>query len=111
MTVRDEDVKELAAMFEGVTEATEAGVRYFLIPGLLMPPGRTPERVDALLCPSPRDGYPSRLFLAQQVAGGRGANWNSCIRILERNWHALSWRVNPELRLAQMVAAHLEAFR
>ena len=112
MNGTDEQVDELTRLFPDVEEAVEGGVRYFLIPSLRLPPGRTPEQVDALLCPSPRDGYPSRLFLAQPVVGGRGSNWNSSnVRILERNWFAVSWRVNPNLRLAQMVAAHLEAFR
>ena len=112
MNTADEQLDELTRLFPDVEEAVEDGVRYFLILGFRLPPGRIPEQVDALLCPSPRDGYPSRLFLAQPVMGGRGSNWNSAnVRILERNWFALSWRVNPTLRLAQMVAAHLEAFR
>ena len=33
------------------------------------------------------------------------------VRIAERNWHAYSWKTSPNLRLAQMVAAHLRALR
>lgn len=107
-----DQVRELKHLCPEVKKAVEAGVTYFLLPGLAMPEGRSPAQVDALLCPTTRDGYPSRLFVAEQVAGGHGTNWNaSNVRILERNWFAVSWRVNPNLRLAQMVAAHLEAFR
>lgn len=111
MAFSEQDVRELTETFPYAVEASEGGVRYFLLPSLGMPEGREPSRVDALLCPTARDGYPSRLFLAQQVHGGCGSNWNASVRILERNWYALSWRVNPNLRLIQMVAAHLEAFR
>lgn len=111
MSFSEQEVRELTDMFPGAEEASEGGVHYFLLPSLGMPEGREPSQVDALLCPTARDGYPSRLFLAQQVHGGRGSNWNASVRILERNWYALSWRVNPNLRLVQMVAAHLEAFR
>lgn len=111
MSIAEEQVRELTDAFPGAQEAREGGVRYFLLPALSMPEGRQPSRVDALLCPTARDGYPSRLFLAEQIHGGRGSNWNASVRILERNWYALSWRVNSNLRLVQMVAAHLEAFR
>ena len=107
-----DQVEELVRLFPGVQEATEAGITYFLIPSLSMPAGRTPEQLDVLLCPAGRDGYPSRLFLAQRVEGGPARNWNaSHVRILERNWHAVSWRVRPGLRLAQQLPAHLDAFR
>jgi hypothetical protein len=113
MSFPDDQVRELVRLFPGVQQAGEGGLTYFLIPALQMPPERVPECTDALLCPMERDGYPSRLFFAQQITGGGpGTNWNANnVRILERNWFAVSWRVNPNLRLAQMIPAHLEAFR
>lgn len=112
MATIDEQIRELLRHHPDAEEGTEAGVRYFLIPGLRLPDGCTPDRAAALLCPTARDGYPSRLFLEKRVSCRTARNWNvSNVRILERNWFAVSWRVNPNLRLAQMVAAHLEAFR
>jgi hypothetical protein len=112
MTFSDDEVQELAGLHPGVRRSTEAGITYFLIPNLELPPGHTPATTDALLCPTARDGYESRLFLATMLSGGRGTNWNATqVRILERNWFAVSWKVRAGLRLAQMVRAHLDAFR
>jgi hypothetical protein len=109
----DEQAEELKKLFPGTMQYQEAGVYYFLIPQLILPKGCKPERADALLCPQSRDGYPSRLFFAEKIESGRSRNWNcSSARIIERNWHAFSWKVNkPELRLAQLVLAHLGALR
>ena len=62
------------------------------------PPGRVqPRRRDALLCPTARDGYASRLFFAERVESGADSNWNANgVRIVERNWHAYTWKTNPE---------------
>lgn len=106
------ELEELLELCPEALESEEAGVTFYLLPQLEMPIGRSPARVDALLCPSARDGYSSRLFLAEQVsAGTKTLNWNRQIRVLERNWFAVSWRTPSGLRLAQMVAIHLEAFR
>ena len=113
MAISDDEVRELLRQYPEVQAGTEAGVTYYFIPGLRLPEECAPDRLDALLCPTSRDGYPSRLFLGQAVTCPNARNWNaSNVRILERNWFAVSWRVNtPNLRLAQLLAAHLEAFR
>jgi hypothetical protein len=107
----EDEVAELLAVFPRAQKGVEGGVTYFLIPEIAVSaPGGT--TADALLCPSSRDGYASRLFLSKPLATGRAKNLNaSNVRILERNWHAVSWRVRGGLRLLQMVAAHLDAFR
>lgn len=107
VSLPDDQVRELARLFPGVQQADEGGVTFFLIPQLSLPAGCTPERVDALLCPTARDGYPSRLFLSEQV---RSRSWSTA-RILERNWYTVSWRIREGLRPAQMVLAHLDAFK
>jgi hypothetical protein len=111
MDFPDDEVQEMVSLYPGVRRGIEAGVTYFLIPDLALPAGRSPASTDALFCPSERDGYPSRLFLATAVTGGPGTNWNGNVRVFERNWFAVSWRIRPGLRLAQMVRAHLDAFR
>ncbi|SRR5258708_11092599 len=111
MNFPDDEVQELVRLYPGIRRGVEAGVTYFLIPDLALPAGRSPETTDALFCPSERDGYHSRLFLATTVTGGRSTNWNGNVRVFERNWFAVSWRIRLGLRLAQMVRAHLDAFR
>lgn len=106
-----EQLEELLRPYPGVHEAQEGGVTFYLLPSLAMPEGCQPATVDALLCPVPRDGYESRLFLATRVTCAVGQNWNSEVRLFERTWHAASWRTRAGLRLAQMVSAHLDAFR
>ena len=114
MSFSTDQVAELKNLCPEVSEVKEADYTYVLLPGLNLPEGCSPARTDALLCPSPREGYVSRLFFSEKVKPGSGPepNWNSNgVRIAGRNWHAYSWRTSPNLRLVQMVAAHLRALR
>ena len=112
MTFPDDQVGELKRLCPTVQQCDEGGRTYLLLPGLALPEGCSPTTTDALLCPTERDGYPSRLFLADRVKSRTPLNWNANgVRILERNWHGYSWKVNPDLRLAQIIAAHLRALR
>ncbi len=107
-----DQIEELKILADGVASAEEGGFAYLLLPSLQLPPGCSPEKVDALLCPVPRDGYPSRLFFAQQITSREQRNWNvTGVRILEGNWYAFSWIVPAGLRLAQLVGAHLKGLR
>ena len=45
----------------------EGGITFISLEGLRLPQGCDPPACDALLCPAPRDGYPSRLFLSVKV--------------------------------------------
>lgn len=111
MTFPADQIEELKRLFPGAAGAEEGGCAYFLIPAAILPAGCSPAATDLLLCPGARDGYPSRLFLGERVQCPKKLNWNATgVRILERNWHAFSWKVNRAgLRLAQLVAAHLGA--
>ena len=110
-------VKELAVFCEGARRHEEAGFTYFFLPQLRLPEGCEPAAVDALLCPMPRDGYTSRLFFASQPkplqkVNPTALNWNAnSVRILERNWHAHSWRTPTGLTLLQMLAIHLKSLQ
>lgn len=105
-------VEELKQIYGEVQTAREGGRLFFFIPAMAMPPGCKPEAVDVLLCPSERDGYPSRLFFAERVQGPGTRNWNTEARILERRWFAYSWKVpQSDLRPAQLIQAHLRSFR
>ena len=119
MAAIDDQVCELARAFPDARAAPEGGVTFYLLPSVTLPAHCQPRTVDLLLCPSQRDGYETRLFLSQQVQRPphpdekKRHNWNGHARILERNWHALSWQIPGVLRmrLLQMVLCHLEAFQ
>ena len=115
MTFPDDQIKELKALAHDISMADEGGVTYLLLPQCVLPEGCEPSVVDLLLCPTPRDGYPSRLFLSKQVTHkGKGQNWNpkSSVVILGREWWAVSWKINhANDRLISKVASHIEAFK
>lgn len=105
-----EALSEIEAICQGAAAMSEVGLDYIFLPGLKLPPGRTPASCDALLCLSPREGYPTRLFLSVQLTD-RGNNWNT-FRILDRTWYSWSWNyVAASERPAQILAQHLRALR
>jgi hypothetical protein len=111
MDFPQEQIAELKGLAPEVGSCEEGGTTFFLIRPLVLPDGCTPAAVDALLCPSTRDGYNSRLYFSERIVSKAPLNWNGNIRIAERNWFAFSWRTPAGLRLAQMVAEHIRAFR
>jgi hypothetical protein len=112
MSLPKDQIAEVKQLCPNVRIYEEAGCSYLFLPGLNLPDGCSPASVDALLCPSARDGYPSRLFVAERVKSPTERNWNANgVRIAERNWQACSWKTNPNLRLIQMIAAHLGSLR
>lgn len=114
MSFATNEIDELKQCFDGLSACAEGGISFLLIPSLSLPAGCDPAVVDALLCPSQRDGYSSRLFLSTKVAHrGRGQNWNSNdVMICGRRWWAVSWKAQESRkRLSAILAAHLEAFR
>lgn len=116
MAFPPDEVDELKQVSPNAAVCDEGGVKFILLPQISMPEGCTPSTLDLLLCPTPRDGYHSRLFFSERVepapkAGRGGFNWNGAVRVAERNWCAFSWQTRPGLRLAQMLAAHLRALR
>ena len=112
LTFATDELTELKSYCSRVASACEGGCTYLLLEKLALPEGCTPLVVDALLCPAPRDGYQSRLFFSDLINSGRSLNWNANgVRILDRNWHAFSWKVErPGLRLSEILIRHLEAF-
>jgi hypothetical protein len=107
-----EQIAALKQYCYSVKAFSEGGLTYLLLETLRLPNGCNPSICDALLCPQARDGYPSRLFLAEQVTSSYARNWNSTdVRIGERNWFAFSWKVeinNPTL--VDLLLAHLNGF-
>lgn len=108
----DEELETLKLISPDAMAAEEAGAVVFMLPQLKLPPGCTPDQVDVLLCPTGRDGYPSRLYFAQQVTSPTQRNWNGQWFVLEKNWFAFSWKVAAEnLSLVQTLQEHLEALK
>ena len=112
MSYPAEQIEQLKPYGDNLSAVTEGGSTYILLENLWLPAGCDPSRCDALLCPTPKDGYPSRLYLSTQVVCGFPRNWN-CInaRIAERNWFAFSWRVDGSTQtLQELLVAHLAGF-
>jgi hypothetical protein len=108
----EDDLRELDHLCSGAKEYTEFGLNYVLLPQLRLPSGCTPAVLDALLCLSPRDGYPTRLYFAQQVASKNGLNWNAQnVAILQRSWFAYSWNYVASGRPIEVLAQHLKALQ
>ena len=106
------EIEVLKSYCDRVALLTEGGVELYLLEGLRLPAGCTPSSCDALLCPTPRDGYPSRLCFSVQITAPYARNWNlSNPRIVERNWFAFSWKVEqPTSTLGELLLAHLNGF-
>jgi hypothetical protein len=113
------EVDELKRVYPRVFSGGEASVQYYLIPAVALPEHCSPQVVDVVLCPVEQAGYPSRMYFSQRIDRpphsdpSKRLNWTGTIRIMERSWHVLSWRVAAGVnqRLLQMVAAHLEPFQ
>lgn len=112
MSYTDYEIQEMKGYCSTLQRCEEGGVTFFLLEGMTLPEGCRPQVVDALLCPTARDGYPSRLYLSERVQAPRATpNWTvNGARLCERNWHAYSWNVSRSgLRLAQILVGHLKA--
>jgi hypothetical protein len=107
-----EQIEDLKRYCASLSSLTEGGTTFFCLEKLPLPVGCSPAACDALLCPTSRDNYPSRLFLSVQVESPYSRNWNvTGARIGERNWFAFSWKVElPGATLVQLLLAHLAGF-
>jgi hypothetical protein len=110
-----DQVAALKTLYPELSVATEGEVEFVRIEHLKLFDGCEPRVVTGLLCPVPRDGYPSRLFLSQKISHrGKGQNWNPnhSVVILGEQWWALSWKPTRQNQtMIEMVLDHLEAFR
>jgi hypothetical protein len=105
-----DEIDELKRVFPGTEQYNEGGFELFFLPAVTLPAGCSPRQTDLLLCPTLRDGYPSRLFFADRIQAPITLNWNGGTYAIERNWHAFSLRIEASgLRLLQTVKAHLRA--
>jgi hypothetical protein len=108
----EDELHELDALCDGAKGYGEFGLNYILLLQLRLPSGCSPDVVDALLCLSQRDGYPTRLFFARQIASKNALNWNAQnVAILQRTWFAYSWNCVASGRPIEVLAQHLRALR
>jgi hypothetical protein len=111
MSFDETQIAALKRITPFLSYAQEGGYKFILIEKLQLPEGCKPQVVDALLCPTPREGYESRLYFSSQITGCPQRNWNGNIRVLDRNWYAISWRVPGGLNLYEILLVHLKALR
>jgi hypothetical protein len=107
-----EEIEELKSYCKELSMVKEGEVTFLYLEGLRLPSGCEPEACNGLLCPVPRDGYPSRLYLSEKVKSPYIRNWNvNDARIGEKNWFAFSWKVDlKNSTLAKILVAHLTGF-
>lgn len=118
MLIAADQITELKVLCPSPEYFEESQLPYLLLRDHVLPAGTSPARCDLVLCPRERDGYPSRLFFSERVNRSAAAttkdalNWNGNVRLLERNWHAYSWKLTGgPYSLVQLVALHLRALQ
>lgn len=103
-------LEELKIVCSEICALSEGGKHYIFFPRLKIRHAETDYVVRALLCPTEHSSYPTKLFLSEKIPAP--LNWNFSSRILDSTWYSWSWRdVSASLRLIQMLAGHLAAFR
>jgi hypothetical protein len=109
-----EQLAALKRYCDAVSACAQASIEFLLLSRLGLPTC-TPEIVDALLCFGDRgEGYATRLYFAERVTPKKPfkLNWNANgVRILERNWHAYSWKVPLGLSPEETLLEHLKPLR
>ncbi|WP_108425040.1 hypothetical protein [Flagellimonas amoyensis] len=109
MSFAQKEIDELKKVAPDLKIIQEGGYTFFYIEKLLLPDGCVPNIIEALLCPTPHSGYPCRLFFSSQISGCPARNWNGNLRVIGRNWFAISWKTKSGLTLLEMVSIHLKA--
>ena len=98
---------EIRSVCAAAQEISDSSASFIHLPALALPNGKI---VEALLCLTARDGYTTRLFLSEAVAG-KGTNWTTH-RILDKTWYTWSWNNVPaDQRPIEILANHLRALR
>jgi hypothetical protein len=103
-------MNELRAIVPGAQEMIEAGITYIHLPRTEAALRARHRGSIALHTAAQHSGYTTRLFLSQQV-NGKGANWTTH-QIFGKTWQTWSWNNVPSnIRPAQILRGHLEAFK
>ena len=113
MVFPTDQIEALKKLYPELAAASEGGTVFIRINKLVLSEPCQPREVVGLLCPTARDGYPSRLFVSEKVNHSGKVSWNpadGCM-ILGQQWWALSWKTRPGQTLVQMVIDHLGGFQ
>jgi hypothetical protein len=112
--VPDSAIELIRPCCAAIATCATGNLEYVLMTGLQLP-GCRPVEIDALLCLGDRgEGYPTRLFFAQEVQPPRpyALNWNTRnVHILGRSWCAYSWKVPQGLSVVETLNEHLKPLR
>lgn len=108
-----DQIEALKKLYPELSAANEGGTDFIRIEKLILPEPCRPREVVGLLCPTAREGYPSRLYISEKVTHPGKASWNpgQGSTILGQQWWALSWKTNPGQTLVQAALDHLGGFR
>lgn len=105
-------IDELKQVSPELSFTEDGGRTFFLLKNFSLPEGCTPENMDLLLCPNPRNGYMSLLYFETKPAGIiPSLNWNGTMHLFSKNWYCFSWQSNPGHTLLQMLRLHLNALK
>lgn len=116
MTISSAQLEPLLARYPDAKVAADGARVFVWLPSLHVAVGERIYVLDALLSPKDGPGYPTRLYLSQQIAerqtiGTMPANW-TCEVIGGRTWYTWSWKdVSQTLPLLEMLLAHMRALR
>jgi hypothetical protein len=113
-TIDRAQIEALKPLASSVQIATECGEEFFYLTDVTLPDGCSPQKTDILLCPHPRDGYTSRMYFAHKIDCPHMSaqpNWNGHMYVLDRSWHAFSWRLQPQERIINLFAEHIRGLR
>ncbi|KWH30641.1 hypothetical protein [Burkholderia stagnalis] len=117
MSLEPARVAALQAIYPDAKVLVDGTKEFVILPALHVDVGEREYVLDALLLPSGGPGgYPTRLYLAQQIADrqmirGMPGNW-TCESIAGRTWYTWSWTGVPSnLPLMDMLLAHLRALQ
>jgi len=108
--INPEQIEEFKRHYPVTTYAEEGGHVFFKIPKLMLPDGCDPVSLDVLFCPSPIDGYSSRIYFAEKFTkSGISLNWNGSLYRIGRSWFAYSLRItaSPQFTLLDIFCMHL----
>jgi hypothetical protein len=108
---RDADLARLQVVCSGqVARRAEGPDKFIDLPGLHFLVRGQKRQMDALLCLNQRDGYATKLYLAEQVPQ-LNQSWSN-FYILGKNWFSWSWKeVAANQSPIAILAGHLEAFQ
>lgn len=108
----DPELEPIAIICAGAVERRNDGNdRFILMEGLRFKAKGVDHQQDALLCLNQRDGYPTKLYLTQQVPGVH-QNWQGPYYILGRPWRSWSWNnVSADQTPIKILASHLQALQ